>query len=103
MLRLLASSTCRLDPHSLIVNLTDPIFRGRYRGRRKHDGQLKHCEAEYFRFNLYFTDDLSHMLTRSKRAGVVSMIITGGSLRESKLALDLAKEHSTCCATLRSR
>jgi TatD related DNase len=36
------------------------------------------------------------MLGRSKRAGVMSMIITGGSLSESKLALNLAKEHSTC-------
>jgi len=65
----------RLD-YSLIVNLTDPVFRGLYRGRRKHD------------------DDFEHMLVRSKRAGVVSMIITGGSLSESKLALDLAKEHN---------
>jgi len=58
------------------VNLTDPVFRGRYRGRQKHD------------------DDLSHVLERSKRAGVESMIITGGSLNESKLALGLAKEHN---------
>ncbi|KAI9461016.1 Mg-dependent DNase [Lactarius psammicola] len=58
------------------VNLTDPVFRGRYRGRQKHD------------------DDLSHVLERSRRAGVVSMIITGGSLSESKLALKLAKEHN---------
>lgn len=36
------------------------------------------------------------MLGRSKRAGVMSMIITGGSLTESKRALSLAKEHSTC-------
>ncbi|KAL0068130.1 hypothetical protein AAF712_004790 [Marasmius tenuissimus] len=33
------------------------------------------------------------MLERSKTAGVKSMIITGGSLRESKQALKLAKEH----------
>ncbi|KAI0257686.1 hypothetical protein BJV78DRAFT_1344498 [Lactifluus subvellereus] len=58
------------------VNLTDPVFRGRYRGRRKHD------------------DDFAHMLGRSKRAGVMSMIITGGSLSESKVALNLAKEHN---------
>ncbi|KAH9982340.1 hypothetical protein BGW80DRAFT_18899 [Lactifluus volemus] len=57
------------------VNLTDPVFRGQYRGRRKHD------------------DDFVQMLGRAKRAGVMSMIITGGSLSESKVALDLAKEH----------
>ncbi|KAH9039944.1 hypothetical protein EDB84DRAFT_1587653 [Lactarius hengduanensis] len=59
-----------------IVNLTDPVFRGRYRGRQKHD------------------DDLSHVLERSRRAGVMSMIVTGGSLSESKLALRFAKEHN---------
>jgi len=57
------------------VNLTDPVFRGRYHGRQKHD------------------DDFADMLVRSRRAGVKSMIITGGSLRESRLALNLAKEH----------
>ncbi|KAI0307683.1 Mg-dependent DNase [Multifurca ochricompacta] len=59
-----------------IVNLIDPVFRGQYHGHQKHD------------------DDLNHMLERSKRAGVVSMIITGGSLRESKQALALAKRHN---------
>ncbi|KAH9996460.1 hypothetical protein BJV77DRAFT_1059309 [Russula vinacea] len=59
-----------------IVNLTDPVFRGRYHGRKKHH------------------DDFAHMLVRSKRAGVASMIITGGSLSESKQALNLAKEHN---------
>jgi TatD DNase family protein len=43
------------------------------------------------------------MLVRSRRAGVVSMIITGGSLSESKLALDIAKEYSTCRGSLCSR
>jgi Tat protein secretion system quality control protein TatD with DNase activity len=53
-----------------------------------------HHVTEYF-VQLLFADDFAHMLARSKRAGVVSMVITGGSLSESKLALDLAKEHST--------
>ncbi|TFK56549.1 Mg-dependent DNase [Heliocybe sulcata] len=56
------------------VNLTDPVFRGVYRGKRKHD------------------DDLQAMLDRSRSAGVKSMIITGGSLKESKEALELAKQ-----------
>lgn len=32
-------------------------------------------------------------MERSKQAGVKSMIITGGSLHESKKALDLAKKY----------
>ncbi|KAI0320452.1 Mg-dependent DNase [Amylostereum chailletii] len=57
-----------------VVNLTDPVFRGMYRGRQKHE------------------DDLEEMLRRSKAAGVQSMIITGGSLTESKDALKIAKD-----------
>ncbi|THH02563.1 hypothetical protein EW026_g292 [Hermanssonia centrifuga] len=56
------------------VNLTDPVFRGYHHGRKKHD------------------DDLEAMLERSRAAGVKSMIITGGSLHESREALELAKQ-----------
>ncbi|KZS95749.1 Mg-dependent DNase [Sistotremastrum niveocremeum HHB9708] len=58
-----------------IVNLTDPVFKGRYRGHKKH------------------ADDFKFVLERSRKAGVRSMIITGGSLHESELALKLAKEN----------
>lgn len=37
-------------------------------------------------------DDLDMMLERSHLAGVKSMIITGGSLHESELALSLANQ-----------
>ncbi|KAH7930563.1 Mg-dependent DNase [Leucogyrophana mollusca] len=57
------------------VNLTDPVFRGIHHGRKKHE------------------DDFEAMLERSRSAGVKSMIITGGSLRESRQALDLARKH----------
>ncbi|PIL31740.1 hypothetical protein GSI_06444 [Ganoderma sinense ZZ0214-1] len=56
------------------VNLTDPVFRGYYHGKRKHD------------------DDMEAMLERCRAAGVGSMIITGGSLHESKEALELASQ-----------
>ncbi|KAI0079634.1 Mg-dependent DNase [Panus rudis PR-1116 ss-1] len=61
--------------YRFIVNLTDPIFRGIYHGRKKHD------------------DDLEAMLQRCRTAGVKSMIITGGSLHESKEALELARQY----------
>lgn len=38
-------------------------------------------------------DDLEMVLDRSRLAGVKSMIITGGSLHESKEALELARTH----------
>ncbi|KAF7306770.1 Deoxyribonuclease tatd [Mycena indigotica] len=55
------------------VNLSDPVFRGSYRGKQRHE------------------DDMEDMLQRSKAAGVVSQIITGTSLRESQEAAALAK------------
>jgi len=57
------------------VNLTDPVFRGLHRGKRKHE------------------DDMDAVLERSRKAGVKSMIITGGSLHESREALELSREH----------
>jgi TatD DNase family protein len=85
--------TAYLTRLSIAVNLTDPVFRGRYRGHQKHIGQsTQSCHPGCFSSSP--ADDLSHVLERSRRAGVDSMIITGGSLSESKLALHLAKEHS---------
>ncbi|KAF8323262.1 hypothetical protein DL93DRAFT_2223201 [Clavulina sp. PMI_390] len=55
------------------VNFTDPIFRGKYRGHQKH------------------ADDFNDVVKRSLAAGVQSIIITGGSLHESREALDIAK------------
>lgn len=40
-----------------------------------------------------FADDLNAVLQRSKDAGLKSMIITGGSLKESREAIKLAKEY----------
>jgi Tat protein secretion system quality control protein TatD with DNase activity len=41
------------------------------------------------------SDDLDMVLERSRLAGVKSMIITGGSLHESKEALQLAETHGS--------
>ncbi|KAH8119950.1 hypothetical protein DFH11DRAFT_1721846 [Phellopilus nigrolimitatus] len=57
------------------VNLTDPVFRGMHHGRKKHE------------------DDFDLMLERAKAAGVRSMIITGGSLKESQKALQIAQKY----------
>ncbi|OCH94701.1 Mg-dependent DNase [Obba rivulosa] len=59
----------------IAVNLTDPMFRGSYHGRKKHE------------------DDFEAMLERSRAAGVKSMMITGGSLEESREALELARKY----------
>ncbi|KLO20765.1 hypothetical protein SCHPADRAFT_918156 [Schizopora paradoxa] len=62
------------------VNLTDSVFRGRNRG---WGSKVIHHE-----------DDFDLVIGRSKQAGVESMIVTCGSLRESKEVLKLAKDHN---------
>ncbi|KAI0778394.1 Mg-dependent DNase [Trametes elegans] len=69
-----AAQDVQPDKYRFIVNLTDPVFRGWHHGKKKHD------------------DDLEAMLERSRAAGVKAMIITGGSLHESKEALELAQQ-----------
>ncbi|KAJ3803420.1 Mg-dependent DNase [Lentinula aff. detonsa] len=73
----MANSVLRFQAEKIrfIVNLTDPVFHGKYHGKNKHD------------------DDFNLVLERARVAGVKSMIITGGSLRESQAALKVAKEH----------
>ncbi len=64
------------------VNLTDPVFRGMYRGKQRH------------------MDDLREVIERATQSGVSRMIITGGSLAESREALGLAKESNALFSTV---
>lgn len=78
----------------MTVNLTDPVFRGLYHGRKKHDGWCLILLNTYtYKLLASPKDDFQAMLERSRTAGVSSMIITGSSLHESRQALELAKEH----------
>ncbi|KAJ7099625.1 hypothetical protein C8R43DRAFT_1048592 [Mycena crocata] len=61
------------------VNLTDPVFRGTYYGKKRHD------------------DDMESLLNRATSAGVKSLIVTGSSLSESRQALTLAKALGFFC------
>ncbi|KAI8319633.1 hypothetical protein GQ54DRAFT_299205 [Martensiomyces pterosporus] len=64
------------------ANLTDPVFRGMYRGKQAHE------------------DDMAHIIQRARSAGVVGMMVTGGNLEESKGAIELSRQHGGLYATV---
>ena len=64
------------------ANLTDPMFQGIYRDKRKHD------------------DDFNDVLKRATAVGVEKMIVTGGSLSDSKNAIDLCKYNDNLYCTV---
>lgn len=63
---------CVLD---IGANLTDAMYKGIYHGSKKHE------------------NDLEAVLERAWNIGMQKIIITGGSLEESKEALQLANSH----------
>lgn len=65
----------RLQLCDVGANMTDPIFRGVYRGKKVHE------------------DDFEKVLERAFAAGVERMLVTGGDLEESRRAMALAKLH----------
>ncbi|XP_065052352.1 deoxyribonuclease TATDN1-like [Rhopilema esculentum] len=64
------------------ANLTDPVFRGIYRGKTAHQ------------------DDFTDVLERSKENGVEKIIITAGRLSETKDALKVAKANDSLFTTV---
>ncbi|XP_003738865.1 putative deoxyribonuclease TATDN1 [Galendromus occidentalis] len=64
------------------ANITDAVFRGLYHGSQKH------------------VSDFNAMLGRAKETGVEKIIITGGSLEDSRNALELAKSAENLFSTV---
>jgi TatD DNase family protein len=54
--------------------MTDPMYQGEYNGSRKHD------------------PDLEDVLDRARTHGLQKLIVTAGTLEDSKKALDLARQ-----------
>lgn len=66
------------------ANLTDLMYEGIYNGSQKHQ------------------PDLLHVLKRSWNNGLAKIIVTGGSLSESKKALNLVEENGTFSVKVQS-
>ncbi|KAJ0125068.1 family hydrolase [Diaporthe amygdali] len=63
------------DRPQIGINLADPIFRGVYHGKQRHD------------------DDLSGLVDRARQVGCTKLIVTGSSFKTSREALAIAKEY----------
>lgn len=78
----MATSVIRKKFIDIGANLTDPMFKGIYNGSKKH------------------VEDLHEVIKRAKTNGVEKIIITGGSLEDSKASLELAKTNDVLYTTV---
>ncbi|EGD83670.1 hypothetical protein PTSG_12148 [Salpingoeca rosetta] len=76
------SSAARLRFFDIGANLTDPVFRGVYRGKQKHPS------------------DFAQILQRARDAGVERMMVTGTNLADSKEAVEMAKQNEGITCTV---
>jgi TatD DNase family protein len=61
------------------INFTDPIFRGIYHDKQRHD------------------DDFEDIIQRALDAGCKKFMVTGSDLSESRHALEISKAHAGLC------
>ncbi|PVI07795.1 deoxyribonuclease tatD [Periconia macrospinosa] len=61
------------------INFTDPIFRGEYHGKQRHE------------------DDFEDVIQRGLDAGCKKFMVTGSDLKESEHAVEIAKAHPGLC------
>jgi TatD DNase family protein len=57
------------------INLSDPVFRGVYHGKRAHE------------------DDLEDVVQRARDIGCEKMMVTGSDLKESAHAVEIAERY----------
>ncbi|GFO07299.1 3'-5' ssDNA/RNA exonuclease tatd [Plakobranchus ocellatus] len=64
------------------ANLSDGVYQGRYHGKQVHE------------------DDLASVINRAKENGVEKIIVTGGSLKDSQNALEVARTDASLFCTV---
>lgn len=80
--RIMTSATNKIRFIDIGVNLTDPVFKGSYRGKQAHQ------------------DDFKDIMSRAENIGVEKMIITVGRKEESPEAIEMCKSNPNMFCTI---